>query len=53
MLTVQGYSKNDDGHPAENGLKFEKQKRIKVHGKGLSIFIQTDKAIYKPSQTGM
>ena len=34
------------------GLTFENQTRINLQAKSISIFIQTDKATYKPGQTG-
>ncbi|KAK2183567.1 hypothetical protein NP493_304g01028 [Ridgeia piscesae] len=50
-LRLTGISQEDDGHPIEKGLKFNNEKSITLHGKGVSVFIQTDKALYKPSQT--
>ena len=34
------------------GLKFSHSRSVNVKSKSLSIFIQTDKAVYKPGQTG-
>ena len=51
-ITMDGASKEDDGHPVADGLSFEDEKSIRLERKGVSVFIQTDKAIYKPSQTG-
>ncbi|KAI0220559.1 hypothetical protein LSAT2_027943 [Lamellibrachia satsuma] len=50
-ITMDGASKEDDGHPVADGLSFEDEKSIRLERKGVSVFIQTDKAIYKPSQT--
>ncbi|KAK2163263.1 hypothetical protein NP493_1472g00004 [Ridgeia piscesae] len=50
-LRLTGISQEDDGRPIQNGLRFNNEKSITLHGKGVSVFIQTDKALYKPSQT--
>ncbi|XP_071959471.1 CD109 antigen-like [Antedon mediterranea] len=34
-----------------NGVKFTEEKILKFVSKGFSIYIQTDKSIYKPGQT--
>ena len=34
------------------GVTFNETRMLEVKSKRLSIFIQTDKAIYKPGQTG-
>ena len=51
MLSVTGSSRNMIGEYV-NGLSFEEEKSIRLDVKGMSVFIQTDKAIYKPSQKG-
>ena len=51
-VTMNGVSIQDNGLPMEDGLKFENEKSIRLEKKGVSVFIQTDKALYKPSQTG-
>ena len=51
-VTLHGASRDEDGHPTAEGLAFEDEKSIRLEKKGVSVFIQTDKAVYKPSQTG-
>ena len=51
-VTLDGTSRDDDDNPVAGGLIFEDEKSIRLETKGVSVFIQTDKAIYKPSQTG-
>ena len=51
MLSVTGSSRDLFGEYV-HGLSFEEEKSIKLDVKGMSVFIQTDKAIYKPSQKG-
>ena len=34
------------------GLKFKEKSYVKFEDKGFSIYIQTDKGVYKPGQTG-
>ena len=38
---------------ASGGLSFNESRRLNKNEKGMQIFIQTDKATYKPSDTGM
>ena len=35
------------------GLNFRKTKYINVERKGLEVFIQTDKPVYKPGEKGL
>ena len=42
MLSVNG----------SGGLQFQEETSVTFKQKGLSIYIQTDKGIYKPGQTG-
>ena len=40
------------GESTANQVLFEKKELLRYDGKALSIFIQTDKAIYKPGTEG-
>ena len=49
LVGVMQYALSVNG---SGGLTFQEEKLVMFKEKGLSIYVQTDKGIYKPGQTG-